>query len=107
MSQISPEDISHLAHLARLNITAEERERFAPQLSAVVEYIDQLSAVDTSAITEVRGVTGLSNVLAEDVVRSSESLAHISREDLLKGAPASKNNLFLVRAVLGDEVTGA
>lgn len=107
MSQLSSADIQHLGRLARLNLTHEEQERFAPQLSSVVAYIDQLAAVDTSSITQVRGVTGMHNVLAADEVRSTTDPAHIDRDDLLKGAPLSHNHLFLVRAVLGDEVTGA
>jgi aspartyl-tRNA(Asn)/glutamyl-tRNA(Gln) amidotransferase subunit C len=107
MSQLSSQDIQHLGRLARLNLTQEEQERFAPQLSAVVEYIEQLKEVDTSAITQVKGVTGMHNVLADDVVRSSDDQIAVSREALLAGAPAAKNTLFLVRAVLGEEVTGA
>ena len=107
MSELTPQSISHLARLARLDITPEEQDRYASQLSSVVEYIEQLSAVDTSAITELRGVTGLVNVLAADQVREETDLCNVSTADLLAGAPVSEDSFYVVRAVLGDEAGAA
>lgn len=107
MPELTPQDIQHLGRLARLELTSEEGGRFASQLSSVVGYIEQLSEVNTDSVAQITGVTGLSNVLAADQVRSANDLCAVRREDLLAGAPASQDGSIIVRAVLGDEVVGA
>ena len=107
MSSLSSEELLHLGHLARLALTEEERERYASQLSRVVEYVDQLAEVDTSAVTELRGVSGLTNMLADDAPRSADDLAAVDHKELVAGAPLSEGDLIVVRAVLGGEVASA
>lgn len=100
MSELSSQDIEHLGRLTRLHLTAEERERFAPQLSTVVGYIEQLADVDTTGVSPMHGHTGTQNVLAADTLRADDSLANVSREALLAGAPRSEKGFFVVKAVL-------
>lgn len=107
MSSLNSEDIAHLSRLARINLTNEEEHRFANQLSSVVNYVDQLSHVDTSAITELWGVTGQRNVYAADEPRPGDDPLRGKREALLAGAPAREGHFIEVRAVMGDEVAGA
>lgn len=102
MNELSSDAISHLGHLARVELTAEESTRFAGQLSSVVKYIEQLSQVDTSAITQIKGVTGMHNVLAADRERTPTDPCAVSRDELLSGAPAHVEGYIEVRAVLGD-----
>ena len=103
MAQLSTEDISHLARLARLDLTAEERDRFSSQLSSVVGYVEQLSAVSLPEDLPQVGASGPLNVLAEDKVRPADSPIAISREDLLAGAPAHQDGYIQVRAVMSGE----
>ncbi len=49
---VSLEDIDRCAHLARIQVTAEEKPVFAKQLSSIVSYIDRLQNVDTSDVKE-------------------------------------------------------
>jgi aspartyl-tRNA(Asn)/glutamyl-tRNA(Gln) amidotransferase subunit C len=107
MSEITSDHISHLAHLSRLELSPDEQTRFAGQLSSVVEYVEQLSEVDTSKVKQPLGVTGLKTVLADDVVRGENDPRTVTQDSLLAGAPAREGNFIEVRAVLGDEVTGA
>lgn len=107
MTELSPQDISHLSRLARLNLTEEEIARYAQQLTSVVGYVEQLAQVDTSKISQIKGVTGLHNVFAGDQPRSVSDLAQINQEDVLSGAPLREKDFFLVRAVLEDDAVGA
>ena len=106
-STLSPEAVLHLARLSRLELTLEEQERFAAQLSLVVAYVDQLSAADTSKSGTSYGVTGLTNVLADDLPHPEGDLCVANKENWLAAAPARDGDFIQVRAVLGDEVAAA
>ena len=61
--QLSKEEIQHIAKLARLELTDKELEKYGGQLSAVLNYIDQLKEVDVKGVEPTAQVTGLENVL--------------------------------------------
>ena len=103
MTELSPENIFHLSHLARLDLSEEERVRYAKQLSSVVGYIEKLSEVATDRVSELRGVTGQLNVMAADDSRLEKDALEVEREDLLRGAPVHDGEFYVVRAVLSDE----
>ena len=107
MAELSSDHIEHLSRLSRIELNLEERERFAGQLSSIVQYVEQLSQVDTSKVGPLRGVTGLQNVLAADAPREAGSQTDVPRASLLKGAPGTSGEYIEVRAVLGDEVVSA
>ena len=102
-SIVSQEEIKHLATLARLQLSDEESERYATQLSNVVGYVEQLQQVEVGSVEEGKGVTGLSTVLAADVPRELTDLAAISPEDMLADAPLKSGAFVQVRAVLAGE----
>lgn len=99
MAELSHGDIQHLARLARLELTASEMDRYAAQLTNVVAYVDQLSTVDTSAVTVHTGVTGLLNVARDDV----PGAAPFDLEKALAALPRRDGHFIEVRAVLGGE----
>jgi len=101
MSTLSQNDVSHLAHLARLALTDEEQQRFAGQLSTVVGYIDQLTQVDTQALPAL--ATSRGAVLAADIPRTPGDPADISSEQLLASSPRPQGRFFTVRAVLDGD----
>lgn len=68
MQILSTQDIEYIAGLARLSLTKEEKKRYAEQLSAVFDYISQLSEVDTDGVEETCQVTGLTDVTRLDEV---------------------------------------
>ncbi|CAN5157266.1 hypothetical protein BH11PAT4_BH11PAT4_4320 [soil metagenome] len=100
MSTLSQTDIQHLASLARLNLSAEETERYATQLTSIVSYVDQLTSV-TTGIAGSEGVTGLTNVLQEDEPREEGSLGNLNPAEALAGAPLHDGPNLVVRAVMG------
>jgi aspartyl-tRNA(Asn)/glutamyl-tRNA(Gln) amidotransferase subunit C len=66
--KISPNDVKHLAQLAKLKLSAEEIARFAPQLEEIVQFFEQLQEVDTKHVLETSQTTGLENVWREDAI---------------------------------------
>jgi len=94
------EDIEHIADLARLHLTDDEKDRYAGQLSAVFDYIEMLNEVDTTGIEETCQVTGLMDVVREDVV---EECDEETRKKIIGQFPNKMGNLLKVKAVFGGE----
>jgi aspartyl-tRNA(Asn)/glutamyl-tRNA(Gln) amidotransferase subunit C len=92
---ISREDVEHVAYLARLGLTEEEKSRLAEQLSNILDHMQMIDRLDTSAIPPTAQVIPLRNVMREDEVRPSSA-----REDVLKNAPRREGDYFLVPPVL-------
>lgn len=93
---LSIADVEHVAALARLGLTDDEKERLRDQLSSILEHINALSEVDTDAIPPTAQVIALSNVLRDDVATPS-----LPRETVLDNAPRHTDGFFEVDAVLG------
>ncbi|HLI50537.1 MAG TPA: Asp-tRNA(Asn)/Glu-tRNA(Gln) amidotransferase subunit GatC [Thermomicrobiaceae bacterium] len=93
--KLSPEVVDHVALLARLGLTIEERERMGEQLSSILDHVERLQEVDTDAIAPTAQVITLSNVMRADAARPSMPLA-----DVLANAPQSEDGMFKVNAVL-------
>jgi aspartyl-tRNA(Asn)/glutamyl-tRNA(Gln) amidotransferase subunit C len=92
---ITLEEVRHIARLARLYLTPEEEDRYAGQLSAILEYADRLKRVDTDGIAPTASVLPLVAPLRADVARPSPS-----RASLLANAASAENGMFRVPAVL-------
>ncbi len=97
-AELSAAEVAHVARLARLELTPEEIERFALQLSAVLDHVAQLQALDTTGVPEMAHSMDLSNVVRPDVVRPG-----VDREEVLEMAPAREGDRFLVPRILGEE----
>jgi aspartyl-tRNA(Asn)/glutamyl-tRNA(Gln) amidotransferase subunit C len=94
---LSRAEVEKVALLARLELSPEQAERMASQLGQIIEYVRQLSAVDTSGVEPMAHAIELANVFADD--QPGESLA---REAALSNAPQQDGECYLVPAVLGD-----
>lgn len=90
--------VKHVAKLANLPLSEEEEEKYAEQLSKILEYIEQLNKVDTSDIEPTFNVSGLSNVQAEDGLAEC-----LSQEDALSNAPKIKGGFFVTKGVFKNE----
>ena len=90
-----PIDIDHVAHLARIDLAPHERETLAPQLEAILGYVEQLRGLDTDAIPATFQVLPLSNVMRDD--RPEPCLA---REAALSNAPQAEDGCFRVPRIL-------
>jgi len=96
MSKLSREDILKLARLARLHLSEDEVEQFTREISAILEYVEQLQKVDLKGLKPTNQVTGLKNVTRPDVVESYGT----TPEELLKNVPATEKGLIKVRRIL-------
>ncbi len=83
MSSLSSDDVRRIAKLARLELTDAEIEKFAPQLTSILGYIDMLGEVDTKNIVAAAQPTGLTDAFREDVITSGE----VSPDALLATSP--------------------
>lgn len=91
-------EVEHIAELARLDLTAEEKERFRQQLSAILEYAARLQALDTSGIQPTSSVLPSRAALRED-----EPAPGLSIQQILRNAPRSEANQFRVPPVMDSE----
>ena len=89
------QDVEHVAELARLKLTDEDKHRFREQLSAILEYAERLNQIDVSGIPPTATVLQVHSIMREDEPSSS-----LQRESLLENAPESELGCFLVPAVL-------
>jgi aspartyl-tRNA(Asn)/glutamyl-tRNA(Gln) amidotransferase subunit C len=92
------DEVRKIAYLARLSLTPEEEQRYAEQLSAILEYAARLQQVDTSAIPPTANVLSLNAPLRKDVARPSTP-----RDQILANATARKEGMFQVPPVLDNE----
>jgi aspartyl-tRNA(Asn)/glutamyl-tRNA(Gln) amidotransferase subunit C len=92
-----PDDLrlDHVANLARLALTDEEKARFAAQLGDVLAYVQQLNEVDISGIEPTAHAFPVVNVWAEDVPEPG-----LPVEDALRNAPQKRDNMFVVPKVV-------
>jgi aspartyl-tRNA(Asn)/glutamyl-tRNA(Gln) amidotransferase subunit C len=92
---LSREEVEHIALLARLDLSEEEISRYQQQLSAILEHIAQLQALDTSHIQPTSSVLPQRSRL-----RSDEPHTGLSHEQALDNAPDIENRQFRVPPVL-------
>jgi aspartyl-tRNA(Asn)/glutamyl-tRNA(Gln) amidotransferase subunit C len=88
---ISPEEVRHVARLARLTLTDDEVARFGDQLNAILEAVSKVAEVDLSDVPPTAHPLDLVNVWAEDEPRPS-----LPVEDALANAPDRDNGFFRV-----------
>lgn len=97
--KLTKKDILHVARLSNLTLTEKEIETFLPQLSKVVDFVGQLSEVDTKDVEPASQTTRLQNVTRKDVVNTSNIL---SQKQALSGAKNTQGGLFRVPALLAE-----
>jgi aspartyl-tRNA(Asn)/glutamyl-tRNA(Gln) amidotransferase subunit C len=88
------EQVRHIAHLARLRLTADEEARYRSQLSAILEYAARLRSVDTSMIPPTASVLPLDAPLRPDVPRTSGATPQ-----LITNAPEATEAMFRIPPV--------
>lgn len=96
-TKLSRDQVEHIAELAKLGLTEEEKDLFSEQLSAILEYAEMLQRLDTDAIPPTAQVMDLCNVMRDDEVRPS-----LPREEVLANAPAQVDGYFQVLPILEE-----
>lgn len=92
---ISKEEVKHIAGLARIGLDEKEAERYARDLSSILDWVEQLKVVDVSGIEPAAHITGLENVTREDKAREFPDKNKIT--DLF---PESKDGYDKVKSIL-------
>ncbi|MEN6410989.1 MAG: Asp-tRNA(Asn)/Glu-tRNA(Gln) amidotransferase subunit GatC [Anaerolineaceae bacterium] len=88
-------EVEHIAQLARLELSDEEKARYCDQLSAILDYAARLQTLDTADIPPTSSVLPARSVLREDVPGSS-----LPVDEVLRNAPSAEENQFRVPPVL-------
>lgn len=92
---ISIKDVEHVAVLARLELTDEEKIKFTEQMNGILEYADTLNKLDTTGVQPTYHPLPLKNVFREDEARAS-----LSNEAATANAPEEENGYFKVPRIL-------
>ena len=93
--KISTDEVTKIAHLARLEIDTSQKEKMAEQLSHILQYIDKLKDVDVEGVKLFSGATFMNNVLREDELKVSPG-----PEVTLANAPQRDEDFYIVPRVV-------
>lgn len=97
MSEVNEEIVAKVARLARIAFSESDAQATTQDVGRVLHLVDALQAADTQGVAPTSQVTGLQDVLREDVVVSSV----VPPEKLLERAPRHENGYIVVKRVLG------
>ena len=93
--KLTAQEVEYVAHLARLEITPQEKEKFTAQLNDILLYIDKLNELDTKGVEPMSHAIGVTNAFREDNVVES-----IGTEKTLANAPDERGEFFRVPKVI-------
>ncbi len=91
---IDEKELLHLAKLARLELSDEEKERFSEQISAILDYVRQLEELDTGSVDPASRGIDLLNVFRKDEIKECADT-----EILLENAPMRSGRLIKTKGV--------
>lgn len=94
---ISIRDVEHVASLAKLSFTGDEKRKLALELNEILTYMEQLNSLDTESVEPLSHVIEFGNVFRKDDIRPG-----LDREEALRNAPARSEKFFRVPKVIGD-----
>lgn len=97
MSKITADDVRKVAQLARLDLPEDTISTYTGQLERILDYVDQLQAVDTDGVPPTTRAVEVINATREDRIVATEV-----REDLLDQAPQREGDFFRVPKILAD-----
>ena len=88
-------NVGYVAYLARMELSAAEMTKMSAKLRDILSYVAKLNELDVSNVEPMAHATPLTNVLRKDEVRSS-----IETKKILKNAPDSARDLFIVPKIV-------
>ena len=100
--RITPEQVRHVAKLARLALDEHELARLGGQLESILGYVAKIGEVDVSGVEPLAHAADLKNVLRDDVVAGALPLEHV-----LQNAPDTDGTFFKVPKVIGGDEDSA
>ena len=93
---IDEETVDKIAHLARLELSGDEKQEMIADMNKILGFMDKLNEIDTSGIEPLVYMTNEVNAFRDDVVKQE-----ITHEEALKNAPKHDDDYFLVAKVIG------
>ncbi len=94
---VTLEQVEHIASLARLEFTPQEKVQLTRQLNDILAYMEQLNRLDTSLVEPLAQVVPATTALRDDVCTPG-----LTREEALRNAPARSDAFFRVPKVIGE-----
>lgn len=98
---LSKKNIEYVARLARIELTEKEKEKYTKELSAILDFVDQLGEVDTEKIEPLYQTTGLTNVMRKD--QHPHGIEESKINEIIKQVPETDGNFVRVKAVLNKK----
>ncbi len=95
MAKITMQEVEHVAELARLEFSEEEKKELVEQLGQILDYIDQLNELDTENVEPTSHVVPMKNVVRPDVEGTA-----LTRDEALANAPSNVDGLFEVPKII-------
>lgn len=92
---VSPQQVRHIAKLARIAMSDEEIERLAPELNNILGWVEQLAEVNTDGVEPLTAVIDQKLRLRDDVVTDGDI-----RDAVLANAPEAQHGFFAVPKVI-------
>ena len=89
--------VDHVARLARLALSEEERDRMSAELTVILEHAEKIQALDLDQVEPTAHAVKLSNVMREDEARPS-----LSQEEALSNSPEAEDGRFKVPRIVED-----
>ncbi len=93
--KITKDQVEHVAHLARLSLTEEEKVQMTKDMEMILEFADQINEYTFEDVNATAHVIPINNVFREDEVSPS-----MDRDVLLKNAPSKENGCYTVPKVV-------
>lgn len=97
MAKLTREDVLKLARLARIDLSNDELSEFESEFNEILQYVEQLQAVDVANLEPTSQVTGLVNVTRKDI----EKDYGYAQADLLKNVPDVQESQIKVKRMIG------
>ena len=92
---VTPEQVRHIANLARISMSEEELERLVPELNNILGWVEQLGEVDTEGVEPLTAVIEQKLRLRDDNVTDGNC-----RDEILANAPDAEHGFFAVPKVI-------
>lgn len=88
---ITIKDVEHVAKLARLELSEDEKVKFSKQLGDIIKYVEQMNSIDTTGVEPMSHAIPIVNVMREDVVVQEQT-----KDELMANAPSKEDGFFRV-----------
>ena len=93
---LTPDQVRHVAVLARLGLTDEQVAKLASELSGILEHIEKISELDLSDVEPMAHAVDVTNV-----ARPDENLPGLTQQQALQNAPEAEDGAFVIPRIVG------